>query len=482
MALGLALTEESQQSFDTKQSQGLPHGWTWTTLGTVLPIQYGKALPERIRNQQGKVPVFGSSGRVGLHDEAIAPGNSLIVGRKGSAGSVHFSEVPCWPIDTAYFSEGTSAIDIRYAYWYLQLHQLGRLDQSTAIPSLSRDRYNVQPIPLAPRAEQRRIVARIDALFAEIAEGEAALAAARNGLETFRRALLKAAVTGELTADWRAACAASETGHDFLVQLLKERAGATTGRRFRRTSNATTAEAIAVEKLPDGWTWAKLCDLADIGTGGTPLRSERRFWEGGNVAWFTSAATGLPFASVPNEFITEQALEESNCRIYPAGTLLVAMYGEGKTRGQITELTVSAACNQACAALQIPEPTMKTWVKLWFGSFYLQLRKQAAGGVQPNLNLEIIKSLTLPIPPLAEIVEILSRVAEAIAASTDTLGTLDAEAADAARLKQSILKAAFEGRLVPQDPADEPASALLARLSAPAPEARRGRGARTRAK
>ena len=78
-----------------------------------------------------------------------------------------------------------------------------------------------QCLPLAPLAEQRRIVARIDALFAEIAEGEAALAAARKGLDTFRRALLKAAVTGELTKDWRAANPVIETGHDLLARIAK---------------------------------------------------------------------------------------------------------------------------------------------------------------------------------------------------------------------------------------------------------------------
>jgi len=87
-----------------------------------------------------------------------------------------------------------------------------------------------------------------------------------------------------------------------------------------------------------------------------------------------------------------------------------------------------------------------------------------------------------PIPPPAEAAEILRRVAQALSACADTLAMLDAEAADAARLKQSILKAAFEGRLVPQDPADEPASATLARLKATqsaSGTARRGRGRRS---
>jgi type I restriction enzyme, S subunit len=82
-------------------------------------------------------------------------------------------------------------------------------------------------VPLAPPAEQKRIVARIDALFAEIDEGEAALAEARKGLATFRRALLKSAVTGDLTKDWRAANKPAETGHDLLARIARERAATT---------------------------------------------------------------------------------------------------------------------------------------------------------------------------------------------------------------------------------------------------------------
>ncbi len=331
--------------------------------------------------------------------------------------------------------------------------------------------------PLAPLAEQRRIVARIDALFAEIAEGEAALAAARKGLDTFRRALLKAAVTGELTKDWRAANPVTETGHGLLAHIAKDRTDQAPAKgRGRRDADTPLLDTSALPALPEGWAWATLESIAAIGTGGTPLRSNKGYWEKGRVAWFTSAATNLPFASKPKELITERAILETTCRVYPAGTLLVAMYGEGKTRGQITELAIPAACNQACAALQFANPELREWIKQWFGSFYLQLRAQAAGGVQPNLNLEIIKSLSVPIPPPAEAVEILHRVSAALAATSDTLAVLDAEAADAARLKQSILKAAFEGRLVPQDPADESATALLARMAANPVATRAGRG------
>ena len=100
--------------------------------------------------------------------------------------------------------------------------RLDRLDQSTAIPSLSRDSYNQLPVPLPPVETQRRIIARIEELFAELDDGEAALARAWDDLKTYRKSLLKAAVTGELTADWREANPMQETGEQRLQRIVGE--------------------------------------------------------------------------------------------------------------------------------------------------------------------------------------------------------------------------------------------------------------------
>jgi type I restriction enzyme S subunit len=113
-----------------------------------------------------------------------------------------------------------------------------------------------------------------------------------------------------------------------------------------------------------------------------------------------------------------------------------------------------------------------------YGRKYMSDRATGTAGTMPKISGEILRNFPVPIPPPAEAAEILRRVSEALAASADTLKHLDAEAAGAARLKQSILKAAFEGRLAPQDGADEPAGAMLARLKASqstARPARRGR-------
>jgi type I restriction enzyme S subunit len=143
------------------------------------------------------------------------------------------------------------------------------------------------------------------------------------------------------------------------------------------------------------------------------------------------------------------------------------MYGEGKTRGKATELGIAAATNQACAALLQPEddPQLRSYVKHWFEYNYLELRKQAAGGVQPNLNLEMIRRLRIPIPPREEMLEIVTALGghfDSFAATTYELERLNH---DVAGLKQSVLKAAFGGHLVEHDERDESAGGLLARLN-----------------
>jgi type I restriction enzyme S subunit len=111
------------------------------------------------------------------------------------------------------------------------------------------------------------------------------------------------------------------------------------------------------------------------------------------------------------------------------------------------------------------------------GRRYMMEEASGTAGTMPKINGEILRNLPVPVPPPAETDEIIRRVSDGLTAVADTLALLDAEAADAARLKQSILKAAFEGRLAPQDSTDEAASALLVRLAdqAPATRARRSR-------
>ncbi len=336
-------------------------------------------------------------------------------------------------------------------------------------------------IPLAPLAEQRRIVARIDALFAEIAEGEAALAAARKGLDTFRRALLKAAVTGELTIDWRAASPATETGHDLLTRVAKDRASLAS--KKRRGGCISTLDTSTLRPLPAGWAWGMLGDIGEV-VGGATVDKKRK----------PIAAVTVPYLRVANvqrghldlsevkQIMVEKAAAEK-LRLIPGDLLLNEGGDRDKIgRGWVWDGSVPGMIHQNHVfRVRLHDDAFNPFFVSHYANemgrrFFIEEGKQTTN--LASISLTKISRLPVPVPPPAEAAEILRRVSDALSASADALAVLDAEAADAARLKQSILKAAFEGRLVPQNPADEPASALLARLPT-APAVRRGkRGAK----
>jgi type I restriction enzyme S subunit len=131
----------------------LPKGWAKTTLGEILPLRYGKARNEHDGDPRESTSVLGSSGVIGQFHRTLTSGPTLIVGRKGNVGSVYYSALPCWPIDTVYFSEATPDLNLPFFRYLLEPLQLKELDRSTAVPGLSRNDYNSSG-RIPPIAEQ----------------------------------------------------------------------------------------------------------------------------------------------------------------------------------------------------------------------------------------------------------------------------------------------------------------------------------------
>ena len=285
----------------------------------------------------------------------------------------------------------------------LKLTQADMLRIDLVIPSLS---------------EGVRIADHINDLFGEIEAGEQELLKAREGLETYRRAMLKTAVTGELTKDWRAKDAPNETGADLLAFILKERRAARERfelmqMRVRRRQVKVNVRQVECEapgepdsevlpELPPGWVWSSVGQLFRVYTGATPSRSEPGYW-GGDVPWASSGEVAFCRIAETRELITARGLEETSTRLHPVGTVLLAMIGEGKTRGQAAILDIPACNSQNSAAIRVSEtPVPPDYIYHVLMYLYEQNRRMSAGGNQKALNADKVKSVMIPLPPAQE--------------------------------------------------------------------------------
>ena len=156
--------------------------------------------------------------------------------------------------------------------------------------------------------------------------------------------------------------------------------------------------------LPNGWKRVKLGDVAKVTSGGTPLRAKSEYWNG-NIPGVKTAQIQNGHISLDqvDEYITEKGVAESSAKIVPKGTLLMAMYGQGKTRGQVAMLDFDASINQACAAFHLNKSSIIVDYLYQFFLFdYENIRNMSNSGGQKNLSAEIIKNITIELPPLNE--------------------------------------------------------------------------------
>jgi len=283
------------------------------------------------------------------------------------------------------------------------------------------------PIPLPPLPEQHRIVSKIEQLFTDLDKGIEYLKTAQQQLKVYRQAVLKWAFEGRLTN-----------------------------------------ENVVDGELPKGWFWKAIEDVADISTGVTPLRTDKSFWENGTIPWITSGALNDTFVYKAEEFVTQKAFDETTLKLLPKHTLLLALYGEGKTRGKCSELMFESTTNQAIAGIKLKKEfeQSRNFLKWFLLKNYQDIRLLSAGGVQPNLNSTIVKKTPFPFPSRNEQTKIVKEIESRLSVCDKIEEIIETSLLQAEALRLSILKKAFEGKLVKQNPTDEPAQKLLEKIRA----------------
>src|SRR6266487_1116406 len=272
----------------------LPEGWVETTLGDILPIQYGKGLVDADRDANGHIPVYGSSGIVGFHNQALTAHATLVIGRKGSIGSIYYSPIPCWPIDTTYFVEENENLNLKFFLYLLSSLGLIQLDKSVAIPGLNRDDYNAKVVKIPPFLEQQRIVESIEEQFSLLDDSVTSLQKDLIRLKRAREAVLKFAVEGKITEEWREENSVTETGSELLARILAERRARWEAEELAKMSakgivpkddkwkekykEPIAPDAKKLPELPENWCWATVDQIGEIGTGATPLKSRTDYY------------------------------------------------------------------------------------------------------------------------------------------------------------------------------------------------------------
>ena len=193
--------------------------------------------------------------------------------------------------------------------------------------------------------------------------------------------------------------------------------------------------------IPEEWEIKRIADFASVGSGGTPSREIAAFW-GGSVPWITTSQIDFGTITEADQFITEEGLRNSAAKMLPAGTLLMALYGQGKTRGKVGVLGVPAATNQACAFISLHEGVSREFVLHFLTSKYEDIRKSSNSGSQENLNGNIVKGTVVIFPPLPE----QRAIATALSDVDGLLGGLDRLIAKKRDLKQAAMQQLLTGQ------------------------------------
>ena len=215
-------------------------------------------------------------------------------------------------------------------------------------------------------------------------------------------------------------------------------------------------------EIPESWCWTTLGEVGKWQSGATPSRLCKEYY-GGDIPWLKTGDLNDGYITDIPEYITQKALKETSVKLNPAGSVLIAMYGA--TIGKVGILTFPATTNQACCACVEYEATDQQYLFYFLLSHKENFIRQGGGGAQPNISKEKIVETLLPLPPFNEQKRIVNEV-EKWFSIIDKIesGTIELESY-VKHTKSKILDLAISGKLVPQDPNDEPAIELLKRIN-----------------
>lgn len=391
-------------------------------------------------------------------------------------------------VDVCIARSGKQGVNHRWLMWFINSprfrSEVAKLQSGSTRQRISRKNLATIALPVPPVREQERIASEIDELLSDLDAGVAALERARANLKKYRAAVLKAAVTGDLTADWRAAHPNVEPASALLDRILTERrqkweadqqakftaSGKTPPKGWNEKYVEPAAPNTAtLSALPSKWAWATL-DMLVYGSPQNGAYYPRQLY-----------GTGTPIVRIDDyqDFSSRSSaeLQQVNCPnndvggyAVQVGDILINRVNSPSHLGKcllIEERHTPALFESNMMRFRLSEGVQPAYIRDYLRSpdGRSRLVANAKWAVnQASINQQDVLGTPVSLPLIAEQDVIAAEVAEQLSVIAATENYIDASLKRAAKLRQSILKEAFAGRLVPQDPSDEPASVLLDRI------------------
>lgn len=480
-------------------SYPIPEHWLYTELETAfenLPLT-GKKLAQKNYDPAGEIPVIDQGvseigGYSNDQEKIIQPARPVII---------FGDHTKCLKYVTFPFIPGADGVKVllpnqgvypKFAFYACKSLRLPDRGYSRHYSFLKKCDF-----PLPPFNEQKRIVAKIEELFSELDNGIAALKTVREQLKVYRQAVLKHAFEGKLTAKWREENADKlESPEQLLARIQQEREaryqqqqedwkaavkeweaaskeGKKPGKPKKLATLTPVPEAAKKEfpQLPSGWSYIRLGNLIDEPTYGTSAKCDYELGDQGvlripNISMGRIDDSDLKYASFDKG-------EVDHLRLMEGDILTIRSNGSISLVGSCALINEKDTKHIFAGYLIRLRPNKKTvrseYLLAAMSSHFLRKQIEAAAkstsGVN-NINSGELQNLILPLPSVDEQEELISELDSMLPMINSTEFEIDQQLAKAEILRQSILKKAFSGQLVPQDPNDEPASELLARIQA----------------
>lgn len=500
----MSLREEGgrkKEEIQAMQDARMPEGWVSVGLVDISSIEMGQSPESSSYNSIGEgLPFFQGKAEFRsvfpeIRKWCTAPAKVV------EAGDILLSiRAPVGPTNIAPQKScigrglagirGEAGVNQHYLYYFFKYIEPWLSEQGTGSTFAAISGQFVREIscPVAPAPEQIRIVAKLEELLSDLDAGVAELKAAQKKLAQYQQSLLKAAVEGQLTADWRAQHPPTETGAELLARILQERRarweakqlekfvqqGKTPPKNWQgKYPEPIPPDTRNLPTLPEGWVWASVDQLLYEIEAGKSFKCDGRpphDYEVGVVK--VSAVTWGEYDEHESKTCFDESLvcpelfvAEGDFLFSRANT--ISLIGACVISKKVTKKIM---LSDKILRFHFSDDSMKLWLlhllRSKFGRNQIEMLSSGNQESMRNIGQEKIKQIAVPIPSLPEMMHTMNVLTRALNAATHQTAAINFSLEQTAIQRQNILRAAFAGELVPQDLSDEPASALLERIRA----------------